>query len=112
MPIQLVQETEKLTYEWEDSKIYYRRIPTGYQNAIVRDNTKKGKVNWKEVNKLFLHYCVLGWDNVQVDEKPIPYTPELSESLPGDIVDDLLEKAGAGNPDGARKNSKSSSSSK
>ena len=112
MPIQLVQETEKLTYEWEESKIYYRRVPTPFQNKIIQINTKKGKQDWVKINDAFLKYLGLGWDNVQANGEVIDFKPELMTALPGDVVDDLLALSGAAGPEGARKNSKSSSSSK
>lgn len=109
MAIQVVKEEEKLTMVWEDSKIYYRRIPTPVQNRIITRNTKKGKQNWEKVNEAFLKYCVLGWDNVQDEGTPVDFQEALVTALPGEIVDALLEEAVSAGDD-VRKNSKTSSS--
>ena len=41
MPIQIVQDDERLTYENAGSKIFYRRISTAKRSAIVRKHTKR-----------------------------------------------------------------------
>lgn len=97
MPIQIVQQDERLTYESEGSKIFYRRIPNSQQNLIVKRHTKKGKTNWKEVSKEFLEYIVLGWKDVEMGGKNINFDQAFLPQLPSDVVNDLLDRSGAAN---------------
>jgi len=95
MPIELVRKEEKFEYKLNESTVFYRRISTPRQNAIITANSKKGNPNWEKIQERFLDFVVLGWDNVTVEGTPIPYSKELAHDLPGDVCDDLLRLAGA-----------------
>ena len=97
MPIQIVQRDERLVYESDGSKIFYRRIPIRQQNLIVKKYTKRGKTNWAEVTKEFLDYMILDWDDVEVDGKAVNFDRGLLTQLPPDVVNDLLDRSGAAN---------------
>ena len=105
MGIQLIRKEERLVYKCGDSKIFYRRISTPKQNAIITANSKKGNPNWEKIQERFLDWVVTGWDTVTapvinddgevIKSVVIPYTPEEAYSLPADVCDDLLRLAGA-----------------
>jgi len=95
MAIQIVRDEERLVYEAEGSKIFYRRISTLRRGGIVRKHTKRGKTDWNAVTKELLEYVVLGWENVERAGKPVPYSPELVMLLPEEVLSDLLELCGA-----------------
>lgn len=99
MAIQIVQDEEKLTYEAEGSKIFYRRISTLKRGVIVKKHTKRGKVNWNPVTKDILEYVVTGWANVQKAGKDIAFDKGIIMCLPEDTLTDILELSGGANPD-------------
>ena len=49
MAIQIVQDQERLLYEADGSRIFYRRISTLRRGAIVKKHTKRGKTDWNAV---------------------------------------------------------------
>jgi len=114
MPIQIVKDTERLTYKNGGSTIYYRRIPSVKRSFIIKKNTKRGFPDWPAITKEIMDYIVLGWDTVQDGGKDLPYDPELIPYLPEDVNLDLLDLSGgalAFEQGGAGpKNSKTSSS--
>jgi hypothetical protein len=114
MPIQIVQEEERLIYENEGSRIFYRRIPTVKRSFIIKKNTKRGNTDWAAVTKDFLEYAILGWGGVEKGGKPIPFSPELVQYLPDEDSTAILDLCGASSAlekeDVPEKNSKTSSS--
>ena len=116
MPIRLIKDEERLVYEAEGTKIFYRRISDVKKAANVKRYTKKGKTDWGAVTSDLLRQIVLGWENMKDGDMDVPFDPELVTRLPGDVVEDLLNLSGAGNPSGeeesAAKNSVSSLPSK
>jgi hypothetical protein len=114
MPIQIVQEEERLIYENEGSRIFYRRIPTVKRSFIQKKHTKRGQPDWSAVTKEFLEYVVLDWDGVEKGGKAIPYDKELVQYLPDDVTTEILDLSGASTAlareETGPKNSKTSSS--
>jgi len=108
MPIQIVQQEERLVYETDGSKIFYRRIPISQQNAIVKRHTKKGKTNWSEVSKEFIEYIVLGWEDVEMGGQNINFDQSFLPFLPPDVVTDLLDRSGAASKEGDEDTGKNS----
>ena len=99
MPIQLIQGEEKITYEAEGSKIFYRRVSTLRRAAIIKKHTKRGKVDWAGVTKDLLKEAITGWETVQSAGRNIPFDPELIMALPEDTLTDILELSGGANPE-------------
>jgi len=99
MAIQIVQADEKLTYEAEGSKIFYRRISTLKRGGMVKKHTKRGKTNWNNVTKDVLQYVVTGWETVQSAGKDIAFDDGLIMMLPEDTLTDILDLSGGANPD-------------
>lgn len=100
MPIQIIQDDERLTYELAGSKIYYRRISTMRRSAIVRKHTKRGKTNWQDVTADIIEYVITGWDTVQSKGVDVPFSIDLAKRLPEDCLSDIVALAGgAGDED-------------
>jgi len=114
MPIQIIQEDERLIYELAGSKIIYRRLSTMKRGGIIRKHTKRGKPDWNAATAEMLQQIIIGWENVQARGKGIPFDAELALRLPEDVLSDILTLAGGTAEDdegeGAEKNLEISSS--
>lgn len=99
MPIQIIQSDERLTYEAEGSKIFYRRISTLRRAAIIKKHTKRGKPNWGKITSDLLIEAITGWEDVQQAGKDIPFSAELITALPEETLTDVLELIGVANPE-------------
>jgi len=95
MPIQIIDNDEKLTYEIEGSKIFYRRITTLKRGVIVKRHTKRGKADWNAITEEMLRYIITGWKNVQKSGEEITFDPDLITAIPEDVLTEILELAGA-----------------
>ena len=95
MPIQIIEKNEKLTYEIEYSKIFYRRITTLKRGAIVKRHTKRGKPDWSAITEEILQYIITGWERVEKSGEEIAFDPDLITAIPEDVLTDILELAGA-----------------
>lgn len=95
MPIQIIENDEELTYEIEDSKIFYRRISTLKRGGIVKRHTKRGKPDWNAITEEILNYIITGWENVEKSGRGILFDPELITAIPEDVLTEILELAGA-----------------
>ena len=104
MPIQIVKQEEKNTYEVNGSKVYYRRIPNGVQSRIIQRNTRKGKTDWQAVTKEFLEYIIIGWDGVMDGETTVQFDPSMIASLPAEVLNDILDMAKSNDPGDSLKN--------
>jgi len=93
MAIKLINENEKLVYEYEESKIFYRRITLAEaQNLEKRCVDRKNRRDNEKAVKLRLEHCVLGWEGVKGDDdNDLPFKKEYLEFLPGDIQLDLIK---------------------
>jgi hypothetical protein len=94
MPIQIVQDDERLTYENAGSKIFYRRISTAKRSAIVRKHTKRGKTDWNAVTSDLVTAAIIGWSNVQVKGKDVQYDPDLALKLPEEVLSEIVALTG------------------
>lgn len=94
MPIQIVQDDERLIYGMAGSKIFYRRISTLKRGAIVRKHQKRGKSDWNAITAEILRYVILGWEAVQVKGQDVPFDADLALSLPEDVLTDILVLSG------------------
>lgn len=97
MPVVLVNESEKIRFQYSGSVFILRRASSGKKQAIRNRNTSKtrrGEVidNDAVANEL-LEYCVIGWENV-VDHKgkEVKFNSELLESLPDDTKIAIIER--------------------
>lgn len=109
MPIDLIQDEEKLVYdEIPGSKIFYRRISSLRRAAIIKRYTKRGKANWGEITREILEYVVTGWETVNLAGKTIPFSTDLVSRLPEDVMMDILDLSGGAetdvSPDKSEKN--------
>jgi len=91
MSIRLISKTERLVYEIEGSKFFYKRVFPAYWNDLKRKHTKRGMVDMGAAGFDLLETHVIGWENV-VDEKnkEVPFAKELILQLPDPILADLI----------------------
>ena len=82
MPIQILQDDEKLIYTMAGSKIFYRRISTLKRGSIVRRHTKRGKTDWNVTTDILM-VVILGWEAVQVKGGMFRLTPIWREAPRG-----------------------------
>jgi hypothetical protein len=107
MPIQLIRDDERLIYQLEDSKIFYRRISTSKRSKIVANHTKRGKTDWVAVTRDLAGEIIIGWENVVDGGKEIPFSKDLVTRIPDEVLSEILQLSGAaiGEEDGdAEKN--------
>jgi hypothetical protein len=100
MGLRLIKTDEKLVYDGEGFKIYYRRLPNHVRAGIVKRHTKRGIVDFYGASVAQLEYCVTGWENVYEEEadgkrKDIGFDQEKIRYIPDDVQADLLELIGA-----------------
>lgn len=100
MPIQILQDDEKLIYTMAGSKIFYRRISTLKRGSIVRRHTKRGKTDWNAVTTDILMVVILGWEAVQVKGEDVPFDADLALKLPEDVLSEILALSGGAGDDG------------
>jgi hypothetical protein len=101
--LRLITGDERLTYEGDGFKIFYRRIPTSKRGRIVEKNTKQGReTNWYQATVEMLEYCIIGWDGlfrvIDGKEEPTPYDPAYIGDIPEEVTTELAEKMGAAIP--------------
>ena len=94
MPLQIVKKDERLVLEIAGSKLFYRRIAAGARAAIVAKHTKRGKTEWNAVTAGIIRYTMLGWENVQLEGKDVPFDAELALGLPEESLSQLMEAIG------------------
>lgn len=105
MPIQVLKDDERLTYENSGSKIFYKRISSLRRSAIVKKHTKRGREDWGPITAHILSEVILGWENVMAGTDAVPFSVEMIASLPDDVTADIIELCGGADPDGgAEKN--------
>lgn len=90
MGIQLIDEEEKLIFESQGARLYYRRIPMDLIQAWQKQHTTRGETDWGAVSKKALEYAVLDWSGVYAGEEEIPFSKELILKLPGGFINDFL----------------------
>ena len=99
--ITLVKESERLVYEGDGFKIFYRRVPSHVRGEIVRRCSPRrgGDPDWAKVSNQFLAYAILDWQGVNEEEEgkmiPAIYDSSKVGYLPDEIQVDLMEKLGA-----------------
>lgn len=94
MPIQIIQDDEKFTYENAGSKIFYRRISTARRSSIVRKHTKRGKTDWNAVTSDLVIEAIIGWENIQARGKDIPYSADVALKLPEEVLSEIVSLTG------------------
>lgn len=99
--IRIIRDTERFCTEYMDSKFYYRRISAGKIRQIQKDCTKKGLVDMSAVGLAIIQHCLLDWENVGEgsDGNSIPFSKDLIELLPEDVIDHLTPLLREGSPE-------------
>lgn len=100
MGLRLIKTDEKLTYDGEGFKIFYRRLPNHVRAAIVKRFTKRGIVDFYGASVAQLEHCITGWEGVFEEDSEghrtdISFDSEKIRYIPDDVQADLLELIGA-----------------
>ena len=96
---------EKLTSSKESSEEQIKLLVTTWKilswkddNDIVRDATKTDVISGNASFNAFLYRdlkvkkCIIGWDMKDNDGKDIPFSPEILDKMPADIMYALINK--------------------
>lgn len=97
----LLDENERLVYQYGRAEIYYRRPPQPFLNALIRTNTKRGVTDFTRVQEAAFRWMVVGWKEIydQQTDKPAPCDDAHKEQLPRDIIESLIELGGIAETD-------------
>jgi hypothetical protein len=107
--IKLIDKNERLTFEIEGAKFYYRRIGALAEADITRECTsERGELNFGEVARRIVGECTEGWEGVFEGEQEAPFSREklteilADDRLPSGIVYALYRKITQANPEANR----------
>ena len=101
MGLRLINADERLTFEGDGFKIFYRRIPNARRGRIMEKNTKRGgEVNFNRATIEMLEYSVTGWDgfytqNGSGERQDVAFDPGKIEFIPDEVQAELMELIGA-----------------
>lgn len=98
--IQLISKDEKLVFNYGESKIYYRRVPTLERQLAIQRSTSRGITNWSAVGLDLCRRHVIGWEGFTLDGAEVKYDGKYLEVLPDDVLTELYSALGAANVEG------------
>lgn len=104
--IQLIKENEKLIFEFQDAKIFYRRIPRDILNGFVSSATTRRGTDWGKVTHDAMEHAILSWEGFSDGDKEVSYQPILIDTLPGAVIEAFVDVILEGRGDKVLKNSK------
>ena len=105
MPIEIIDQDEKLVKEFEGSRITFRRVDQETIDRLERKHTiKKGRdrtgnpiieVNDNERRKDLIDHIIISWENVihPVTKEGVECNRENKQRLPQRVLVELLEAA-------------------
>jgi len=103
MAIRIIKESERLSYEYEGSTFYYRRLSAKKSNEFQKNFTKRGITEFAEMGLAIMQYCIIGWDDVlDADGSQVAYSSSLIEELPDDVITEITGLIREGNPQSAK----------
>ena len=104
--IRIVKETERLVFEGDGFKIFYRRMPAPIRADIIRRNTPRrgGDPDYAKASISMLRYCILGWEGVydfneSGEREEVEFSKDLIGMLPDSVQADLIDLFGGTNPE-------------
>ncbi|HDY84871.1 hypothetical protein LCGC14_1452750 [marine sediment metagenome] len=116
MPVRIVKDDERLSFEFMGGDFYYRRPPLKLKKRWVNECTNaRGIIDFYGLIERAVPYCLTGWSDkavVDAEDKPIPFSDAVALSLPEDFYTTFSSQLGLSDPDsdqtnGSLKNSKS-----
>lgn len=103
MPIRLVKDDERLTFEFAGGNFYYRRPPLKLRKKWVNECTNtRGNVDFYGLIEKSVPYCLIGWDDkavIDAENKPVNFTTETSMCLSEDFYVAFSAKLNLAEPD-------------
>lgn len=103
--ITIVEDSERIPKKFGDSTIYYRRYSTAVHNVLQRGFRKRRKdrqgqfyfdVDEDGLNNAILDYVIIDLENVKDGSgKNVKATMETKLSLPGDVIEGIMQDSGA-----------------
>jgi hypothetical protein len=90
MSIRIVKRDERLTFESDESKIFYRRITERERNEIRERNSDGPEFDSEGFTRDVLKLCVVGWEGILDGDQPAAFTIENVEALPTTVLGPLV----------------------
>lgn len=96
MPIRLIEEDERLTFVYEDAKLFYRRMPHDKKATLLQRCTEvKKRVEVTDNAKFMremLKRTVTGWEGfVDSSGDPVPFTHDALMMVPETVVSAFVD---------------------
>lgn len=105
MPVQLINDDERLVHTVGESRFYYRRISSGRHSRAIKAHTKRGVTDWGAVSSELLCWAITGWDNVESNPGVVvPYSAALVPKLPEEVTCAIIDLAKAAEGEAADPN--------
>lgn len=88
MTIEIIEEEERLVWEGEGARIFYRRIG-------MEQGTRIGRVDDEERQRELIDYIIVDWEEVvhPITKEPVPCIRENKLKLPQRILIGIMELA-------------------
>lgn len=104
MPIRIVKDDERLSFEFAGGTFYYRRPPLKLRKNWINECTNaRGVTDYYAVIEKSVPYCLIGWDDnavIDAENKSIAFTPEMAMHLSDDFYNAFSAKLNLAEPDG------------
>lgn len=96
MAVTLVDERERIKFEYKGSAFWLRRADTKEKGRIRKAHTTMIKgvehTDFGAVADALLSFCVLGWENVvDIHGKQIPFSTDVLPRLPDDTKTAIMD---------------------
>jgi len=89
-PVFLITEKERLSFTFEESTFWYRRLPPSKRHELLTTYAQRGTFDMQGVAGLQLAiatYCIRGWENVlDAQLQPVPFLEEIIPYLPWAVI--------------------------
>jgi hypothetical protein len=105
-PVFLITDKERLSFTFEESTFWYRRLPPSKRHELLTTHAQRGTFDMQGVAGLQLAiatYCIRGWENVlDAQMQPVPFLEEIIPYLPWAVIQRIDELAMETSPEQLR----------
>lgn len=99
--LRIIKDDERLVFEGDEYKIFYRRITNSRRGRILEKHRKRGKdPDLSKATDEMMEWCVTGWTGFYyIDENQqrvdVPFDPTLVKAIPDEVLAELVDLCGA-----------------